>query len=216
MAKEEIEPGAEVYHVVAYGFEGQDRAEQVMDLIKSHAPSAGLQVKAWAVISVNSKGKVKVSETSKAGLGAGVGAGAGALLGLIGGPAGLLLMTLGGAALGGIAGRHMGNVIPEDQLKALGATMKPNTSAILVLLEDTAAEKVNNALAPYAPSTVSVTVGDQASGELVQAEYVDFSAAAEKAEADAKAKKEAAKSAAASAAAATEESAEAAAPEAGE
>jgi uncharacterized membrane protein len=202
MAKEESPQGSQVYHVVAYGFEGQDRAGQVMDLIKSNAPSAGLQVKAWAVISVNSKGKVKVSETSKAGLGAGVGAGAGALLGLIGGPAGLLLMTLGGAALGGIAGRHMGNVIPEDQLKALGAAMKPNTSAILVLLEDTAAEKMNNALAPFAPSTVSITVGDQASGELVQAEYVDFSAAVEKAEADAKTKKEAA-AAAADAAAAT-------------
>ena len=173
-----------------------------MDLIKKHAGESGLKVKAWAVISVNSKGKVKVSETSKAGLGAGVGAGAGVLLGLIGGPAGLLLMTLGGAALGGIAGKHMGNVIPEDQLKALGASMEPNTSAILVLMEDIAAEKVNQTLAPYAPSTVTLTVGDQASGELVQAEYVDFSVAVDKAEADAKAKKDAAAAASDAAAAA--------------
>jgi uncharacterized membrane protein len=202
MAKEEAPQGSQVYHVVAYGFEGQDRAEQVMDLIKKHAGESGLKVKAWAVISVNSKGKVKVSETSKAGLGAGVGAGAGVLLGLIGGPAGLLLMTLGGAALGGVAGKHMGNVVPEDQLKALGASMEPNTSAILVLMEDVAAEKVNQTLAPYAPSTVTLTVGDQASGELVQAEYVDFSAAVDKAEADAKAKKDAAAAASDAAAAA--------------
>jgi len=65
MAKEETPQGPQVYHVVAYSFEGQDRAEQVMDLIRSNAPSAGLQVKAWADISVNSKGKVKVSETRR-------------------------------------------------------------------------------------------------------------------------------------------------------
>jgi uncharacterized membrane protein len=187
MAKETPQ-GSQVYHVVAYGFQGEDRAGQVMDLVKKHSKDAGLQVKAWAVVSVNSKGKVKVNETSKSGLGAGIGAGTGVLLGLIGGPAGLLLMTLGGAALGGVAGKHMGNVVPEDQLKALGASMQPNTSAIMLLLEDTAAEKVNEALLPYAPSTVTLTVGDQASGEMVQAQYVDFSAAVEKAEADAKAR----------------------------
>jgi uncharacterized membrane protein len=157
---------SQVYHVVAYWFEGEKRAGEVMDLIKGHAKDYGVSVKAWAVVAVDSKGKTHVKETGRGGLGAGVGAGVGVLLGLIGGPAGLLLWTLGGAALGGVAGKHFGAVIPQDDLKALGAMMKPNTSAIMVLLEDQAAEALTEKMGEQGAQVLTVTVGDQASGEV--------------------------------------------------
>jgi len=175
---------AQVYHVVAYWFEGEKRAKQVLDLVKSQSKNLGVKVQAWAVVSVDSKGKTHVSETGRGGLGSGVGAGVGALLGLIGGPAGLLLWTLGGAALGGAAGKHFGAVIPQDQLKALGAMMAPNTSAIMVLLEDTAAEKLGQTLGKEGAQVVTLTLGDQASGEVMSFGAVDLGEGAEPAEAD--------------------------------
>jgi uncharacterized membrane protein len=181
---------SQVYHIVAYWFEGQDRAAQVLDLVKGHAKDFGVKVQAWAVISVDQKGKTHVKETGKGGLGAGVGAGVGVVLGLLGGPAGLLLWTLGGAALGGAAGKHFGAVIPPDQLKALGAAMKPNTSAIMVLLEDMAAEKLSQTLGKEGAHVVTVTLGDQASGEVVSYGAIDLGEAAEPAEAEEPAKEE--------------------------
>jgi uncharacterized membrane protein len=176
------EQKSQVYHVVAYWFEGQDRAKQVLDLIKGNAKALGVKVQAWAIVSVDSNGKTHVQETGKGGLGAGVGAGVGVLLGLIGGPAGLLLWTLGGAALGGAAGKHFGAVIPPDQLKALGAAMKPNTSAIMVLLEDKAAETLTNEMGKQGAQVLTVTLGDQATGEVVSYAAVDLGEGAEPAE----------------------------------
>ena len=184
------EDKSQVYHVVAYWFEGQDRAKQVLDLMKGHSKDLGVKVKAWAVVSVDEKGKTHVKETGRGGLGAGVGAGMGVFLGLIGGPAGLLLWTLGGAALGGAAGKHFGAVIPQDQLKALGAAMNPNTSAIMVLLEDTAAEKLSATLGEQGAKIVTLTVGDQASGEVMTVAAVDLGEGAEPAEAEEPAKEE--------------------------
>jgi uncharacterized membrane protein len=178
------EEKSQVFHVIAYWFEGQDRAEQVLDLIKGHAKDVGVKVQAWAIVSVDTKGKTHVKETGRGGLGAGAGAGVGVLLGLLGGPAGLLVWTLGGAALGGAAGKHFGAVIPQDQLKALGAAMKPNTSAIMVLLEDKVAEQLTVEMGKQGAQVLTVTLGDQATGEVVSYGAVDLGEGAEPAEAE--------------------------------
>jgi uncharacterized membrane protein len=111
-----------------------------------------------------------------------VGTGVGALLGLVGGPAGLLVWTLGGALIGGLAGKYMGHHFDTDQLKALTVDMGPNTSAIIVVVEDKMIEGMQTALGEYGAKVVTVTLGSQISGEMASFAAVGVGENAEDAE----------------------------------
>jgi uncharacterized membrane protein len=155
-----------VYHLVAYQFAGKDRAGQVVDLIKSNQRAADYKVATWAVIEVNDRGKTKVKQMGRGGMGTAAGVSVGAVLGLLGGPAGLLIWSLGGALAGGVAGKYLGHQFDSDTLKAIGAGMAPNTSAIIVIIQDKAAEKLAAELGEYDATVLTVTLGDQVSGEV--------------------------------------------------
>jgi len=126
------------------------------------------------MVEVDDKGKAHVRQSGHGGVGAAAGAGVGAVLGLIGGPAGLLVWTLGSALVGGLAGKHLGQQFDADQLKALAVNMAPNTSAILVVIEDQYAEEAAKALGEYDAKVVTVTLGDQLSGEMASFATVDL------------------------------------------
>jgi uncharacterized membrane protein len=156
----------QVYHVVAYEFAGQDRALQVADLVRKGSRVADYRVAAWAVVEVDGRGKAHVRQSGHGGKGTALGMGAGAMLGLIGGPAGLLVWTLGGALIGGLAGKYMGHQFDPDALKALTMGMGPNTSAILVVIEDRLAQSVADEMGQFGAKVVTLTLGSQLSGEL--------------------------------------------------
>ena len=171
----------QVYHIVAFQFEGRDRARQVVDLIKRGGRSQEYKVPAWAVVEVDDKGKALVKQSGRGGVGAAAGAGVGVLLGLIGGPAGLLAWTLGSALVGGIAGKRMGQPFDADQLKAFAVDMAPNTSGILVVIEDKLAQDAAVAMGEYGAKVVTLTLGDQLSGEVASFAAVDLGEDAEEA-----------------------------------
>ena len=168
------EQTASVYHLVAVEFAGQDRARQVIDLVRKQHRGQDYQVAAWAVLEVDQRGKSHVTQSGHGGMGAGVGAGAGVVLGLIGGPAGLLAWALGGALIGGLAGKFMGRGFDPDQLKAIGAGMQPNSSALVVIIEDSAAERFAAELGEPDAQVITMTVGSQLSGELAQVAAIDL------------------------------------------
>ena len=171
----------QVYHVVAFQFEGRDRARQVIDLIKKGGRAQEYKVPAWAVVEVDDKGKTQVKQSGRGGVGAAAGAGVGVLLGLIGGPAGLLAWTLGSALVGGIAGKRLGQPFDADQLKAFAVDMAPNTSGILVVIEDKLAQDAAVAMGEYGAKVVTLTLGDQLSGEVASFAAVDLGEDAEEA-----------------------------------
>jgi uncharacterized membrane protein len=171
----------QVYHIVAFQFEGQDRARQVVDLIKKGGRSQEYKVPAWAVVEVDDKGKALVKQSGRGGAGAAAGAGVGVLLGLIGGPAGLLAWTLGSALVGGIAGKRLGQPFDADQLKAFAADMAPNTSGILVVIEDKLAQDAAAAMGEYGAKVVTLTLGDQLSGEVASFGAIELGDDAEEA-----------------------------------
>lgn len=163
---------SQAYRLLAIEFAGQDRAKQVADLINKYQKSAGIKVKAWAVVEVDEKGKAHVKQSGHGGVGAATGVGVGALLGLIGGPAGLLIWTLGGALVGGLAGKYMGHQFNADEIKALAATMAPNTSGLLIIAEDKIVEDLTDELSDSGGEFVSVTLGSQLTGELASVQAV--------------------------------------------
>jgi uncharacterized membrane protein len=176
----------QAYHIVAYEFEGRKRAKEVVDLVRKGGRANDYKVPAWAVVEVDDNGKAHVKQSGHGGVGTAVGTGVGALLGLVGGPAGLLVWTLGGALVGGVAGKYMGHHFDTDQLKALTVGMGPNTSAIIIIVEDKQLEGAEKGLDEYGAKVVTVTMGSQLSGEMSTYAAVslgDNSEAAEEAEA---------------------------------
>jgi uncharacterized membrane protein len=172
----EQENSNSVYHIVAFTFPGKDRAAEVMSSAKLDAKAAGLKIVASAVVEVNDKGKTHIHQPGRGGLGTTAGLITGGLLGLVGGPAGLLVWAAGGALLGGVAGKYLGRNLPEEPLRELAQQMEPNTSAILIIAQDKNAEAVIDEMKGYNAKIITLTVGDQVSGEIAQYVAAEVSA----------------------------------------
>ena len=75
---------------------------------------------------------------------------------------------VGGAVVGGAAGHYMRQHFDKDDLEAIGEALIPDSSAMLLLLEDTESEDVVNDMSDYRANVVSLTVGDELSGQIAQ------------------------------------------------
>ena len=159
-----------VYNVLAFRFDSQKGAEQALKQIESSGTLDGYKIAAQATVEQDAKGKVHFHEPGRGGVGAAIGTGAGALLGLIGGPAGVLAWAAAGGAIGGVAGHYLGRVLSKGDMKEIGDALTPNTSFLLMLLEDTESEGVIKSMQGYSANVVTLTVGDELSGQI--ASYV--------------------------------------------
>ena len=159
-----------VFDILAFTFDGQDTANQTVNDIKSSGALEGYDIVAQAVVEQDPNGKVHIHEPGRGGVGAGLGVVAGGLLGLIGGPAGLLVWAVAGGVIGGVAGKYLGRPIKKGDLQEIGEAMSPDSSAFLLLLEDQYSEDVVNSLQGYNANVVTLTVGDELSGQI--ASYV--------------------------------------------
>ena len=159
-----------VYNILAFNFAGQDTAKETVKQIRSSGALEGYKIAAEAIVEQDAKGKVHIIEPGKGGAGATLGAVGGGLLGLIGGPAGVLAWAVGGAVVGGVAGKYLGRPIAKGDLKEIGEAMSPDSSAFLLLLEDKDAEAVVKSMSGYTANVVTLTVGDELSGQI--ASYV--------------------------------------------
>ena len=155
-----------VYNILAFTFDGQDTAGQIVKEIKSSGALEGYYIVAQCVVEQDAKGKVHIHEPGHGGIGSTLGAAAGGLLGLIGGPVGVLAMAVGGGVVGGVAGHYLGRPISKGELKEIGEALSPDSSAFLLLLEDIYSEGVINDMAGYNANVVTLTVGDDLSGEI--------------------------------------------------
>jgi uncharacterized membrane protein len=155
-----------VYNILAFNFDGQDTANQIVKEIKSSGVLDGYDIVAQAVVEQTDKGKVKVHEPGRGGVGATVGVVGGGLLGLIGGPVGVLAWAAAGGVVGGVAGHYLGRPISKGDLKEIGEAMSPDSSAFLLLLEDTQSEGVVDSMSGYNANVVTLTVGDELSGQI--------------------------------------------------
>lgn len=159
---------AAVYNILAFSFEGEKTAGEKMKDVKSSGALDGYKIDAQAVVEQDPKGKVHIHEPGKGGVGTTVGAVTGGLLGLIGGPVGVLAWAVGGAVVGGVAGHYMGRPISKGDLEEIGEALIPDSSAMLLLLEDTQTEGVVNSMSGYNAKVVTLTVGDELSGQIAQ------------------------------------------------
>lgn len=162
------EDSSNIFNVLAFTFDGKDTAKQTFKEVKKSGALEGQKVVARIYIEQNEKGKVKVHETGRGGLGAVSGAAVGGLLSLLGGPFGFLTWVGTGALVGGVAGKYFGRPFKKGDLKELGEAMGPDTSALLLLCEDIYSEAILDSLSGVSANAITLTVGDELSGELAQ------------------------------------------------
>jgi uncharacterized membrane protein len=155
-----------IYNILAFVFDGQKGADDAMKQLKSSGALDGYKIEAESIVEQDAKGKVHMHQTGRGGVGTAIGAGSGALLGLIGGPAGLLAWTLAGGVIGGTAGHYLGRALSKGDMKEIGDALSADSSALLVLLEDKESEDVINSMAGYSTNVVTLTVGDELSGQI--------------------------------------------------
>ena len=165
MSKEKKETSV-VFNILAFNFDGEKTAAETVKEIKKSGALDGQAIVAESIVSVNEKGKVHIHEPGHGILGGTIGAVGGGLLGLIGGPAGLLAWTVGGAVVGGAAGKYLGRPFSKGDLKEIGEAMVPDSSAFLLLVEDIESEAVVDSMKGYNANVVTLTVGDELSGQI--------------------------------------------------
>jgi len=157
-----------VYNVLAFHFDGKDTAKEAVKQVRNSGALDDEYIIAQIIVEQDEKGKVRVHETGRGGLGAVIGGAAGSILGLFGGPVGFLTWTVSGALVGGVAGKYFGRPFKYGDLKQVGQAMVPDSSAFMLLVEDTYTEEVADSLSGVSASMVTLTVGDELSGELAQ------------------------------------------------
>jgi uncharacterized membrane protein len=113
-------------------YNGQDTATQVFKTMKSAQSSTGERIESYAVVSKDIKGKVTVRD--QRGRDGGVGAILGGVIGLVGGPVGVAAGAAAGGAVGYLTGNAVG--IPRDKVDSMKQSLTPDSSALVVVLED--------------------------------------------------------------------------------
>ena len=159
---------SQVFHAILFKFVGEDRASDVLKQVQKNQKLAGVKVVAYAVASMNEKGKVNIKQGNEAKPVAGAGAIIGGVIAVLGGPIGLIASVIAGGLIGGVAGRFMGHKFQKEELEKLSEALTPSTSAIILVLEDTYAQGALNAMGDTDATVVDVVLGDETSGELAQ------------------------------------------------
>jgi uncharacterized membrane protein len=118
--------------LVYAAYNGQSRAAEVFKTMQSAQGETGEHIESFAVVSKDAKGKVTVHDQRHRD--AGVGAVVGAVIGVVGGPLGVAV----GAGVGGAAGYLTGDAvgIPLDKVESMKKALTPNSSALVVVLDD--------------------------------------------------------------------------------
>lgn len=157
-----------VFNILAFTFGGEKTADETVKAIKKSGALDGQVIVAEAIMSVDAKGKTHIHEPGHGTMGAVIGGAGVGLLSLIGGPVGLLAWTAGGAVMGGVAGKYLGRPFSKGELKEIGESLPADSSAFLLLVEDFQSEEVINKMAGYNANVVTLTVGDELSGQIAQ------------------------------------------------
>ena len=116
--------------VIAAAFHYEDGATLALEVLEQAKLHKALGDK--AVLSADYHGKITIKETGD--MGGGKGAVIGGALGVIVPGIGSIVGAAGGALIGGLAAKLHDAGFPNDQLKALGDKLTPNTSLLLAVV----------------------------------------------------------------------------------
>lgn len=120
--------------ILVAAFPAEEAGDQALKALKQAKKNREVYFEDAAVIRQDAEGGVHYHETGdmSTGKGAGIGAIVGGVIGILGGPAGIVIGAGAGAIVGGVAAH--GDAGFDDQgLEQLGVALKPGTSAVALV-----------------------------------------------------------------------------------
>ena len=91
------------------------------------------------------------------------------MIGILGGPAGVVLGASAGAAVGGYAAHKIDLGFDDDFLKEIQESLTPGSSAIIALIEHEWVEKVIDSLEAYEAQIIQREIKDEVAAQLTEA-----------------------------------------------
>jgi uncharacterized membrane protein len=171
--------------VFVASFDDEVQANQVLKDFESMDREGSIDPIDAAVVVHTAEGKVKIEETADPSgkTWAKRGAIAGGLVGLLFPPSIIATAAIGGGA-GGIWGKVRDKGFKDEDLKQIGESMDPGTSAIVAIAEDRVIERLERGVAGYqriakhtvsaeAAMAITAVAEDDDSGEGQRAEQKD-------------------------------------------
>lgn len=142
-------------------------ADQTLETLKQAKKAEEFYFDDAAVVRRDAEGKVHIKETGdmSTGKGAGIGALIGGVIGLLGGPGGVVLGAGAGAAIGGIAA-HGDAGFDKDSLEEIGGALPSGTSALAVTTSQEFVEAVRDQAADEDTLTIASDIAEQIGASL--------------------------------------------------
>jgi len=124
--------------LIVAAFKDEAAAKEAVKILKQAQKENRVRIDSAAILHKDAKGKLHIKETADLGgrKGAALGGVAGAAIGLIAGPA-LLVPAAVGALVGGLAARLRGSGFSDARLEMLGEGLRPDSFAIVAVVERT-------------------------------------------------------------------------------
>jgi uncharacterized membrane protein len=162
--------------VIVAAFQDEEGARQALKALKQ-AKSAGLiKIENAAVLRKDKKGKLHIKETQDlgGGKGAALGGVGGAVIGLIAG-ATLAAPAVVGALVGGLYAKLRDSGFSNKRLETMGESLKPETSAIIAVVEHSWVAKVEEALAEAHAEMVTAEIQADIADQLEAGHEIAYS-----------------------------------------
>jgi uncharacterized membrane protein len=166
--------------LIVAAFNDETAADKALDALREFKKERAINILDAAIIKRDPDGKVHIKETADMGGGKGavIGGVLGGVIGLIAGPAGVIAGAGIGAAVGGLTAKFVDAGIPDSRLRELGDALKPNTSAIVAVLELVWIEQVQAELQRQGADVMTQALKDDISAQLAQGKDVAYTAVA--------------------------------------
>ena len=154
--------------LIVAAFHDEGKASEVLKHLRGLEKEDVILLVNAAILKKDINGKVSLEETEdiRPGKGAVFGAIAGGLIGLLGGSLGVVVGATVGAATGSLAAGKIDMGFPDETLKELQETLKPNSSAILALIQYQWVDRVLVELDKYEVTLFRQSLKDELATQL--------------------------------------------------
>lgn len=153
--------------VVLAAFNDEKGAEKALGELKEAKKERLIGIRNAAVLWKDDSGKLHFKETAdmRGGKGAVIGGVIGGVVGLVFPPS-ILASAAVGAAIGGFSARLHDAGFPDDRLREVGEGLKPNTSALIAVIEHVWVREVEAELRQYGADVVTEAVRADIAAQL--------------------------------------------------
>jgi uncharacterized membrane protein len=162
--------------IVAAAFNSPDGATKALQVLKDAKAAGLLAIDNAAILTKDANGKLDVKEPTDWGgtKGAVVGGVTGAALGLLAGPVGWAIGL--GALVGGLSAKLRDSGFSDARLRRLGESLKPNTSALVAVVEHRWVATLERQLAEAGADTLTEEIGADIATQLEAGRDVAYTA----------------------------------------